>query len=306
MHSYYNLFGLKVSSERAFPELLEIDATETVDVHIKFTPVKALEKKDAEGDILYIIDENVFYLKLLDYARIYAVHEKFTTISIDIIDPDQYSIIKSWLFGSVFTAVLQMNNRFALHASAIKTEEGVVLFCGRSGVGKSTIATRLKKEGFEIISDDKAVLTISDDQNIYIEPSIQITRLWDDSIEKLGENSFLENPESVTNKNDKFQFLIKEEHRIAEALLVKEIYIIREIQENMELQVNRLCGKVKHHRLRQQIHRRQYVEKLNKQKELWQYLHEITSRVSTTILLRPLQTSHEDFTAFVLNEINPS
>jgi hypothetical protein len=45
-----------------------------------------------------------------------------------------------------------------LHASAVRTERGVVAFCGESGAGKSTIAVGLSQRGYPIWADDALLL----------------------------------------------------------------------------------------------------------------------------------------------------
>jgi hypothetical protein len=47
-----------------------------------------------------------------------------------------------------------------LHASAVRTQRGVVAFCGASGAGKSTIATGLRRRGYPVWADDALVLEV--------------------------------------------------------------------------------------------------------------------------------------------------
>ena len=47
-----------------------------------------------------------------------------------------------------------------LHASAVRTGAGVVAFAGVSGVGKSTLAARLVRRGFELWADDTVVFDV--------------------------------------------------------------------------------------------------------------------------------------------------
>jgi len=301
---FYSLFGLTIASEKVFDELILTAETTKVDVFIRFCPVESRMPEEDTSKVMQLITENLFCLQLQDFARIQAVHQdEQTIIDIEVLKPERYSYIKSWLFGSVLTGVLHMHNRFALHASAVNTKNGVVLFCGRSGIGKSTIATRLNQFGFDIVSDDKAVLVQKEDNRIYIEPSLQITRLWDDSIAKLEDDSFMESPESVSLKEDKFQFLIKKENQIVEPLPVKAIYILRRIRKEHDLQIRSLTGKLKHARLIEQIHRRQYVRKLNRTKELWNYTARIANTLPVYAILRPNLTTHQDFTEYVKIQI---
>jgi len=49
----------------------------------------------------------------------------------------------------------------ALHASAVAGEAGVVAFCGASGVGKSTIAVALSRQGRLLCADDAVAIDVA-------------------------------------------------------------------------------------------------------------------------------------------------
>jgi len=58
------------------------------------------------------------------------------------------------LLGSAWGALLHQRGLFPLHASAIATESGAVLFMGGSGSGKSTMAAALVRRGYRLLADD--------------------------------------------------------------------------------------------------------------------------------------------------------
>ncbi len=58
--------------------------------------------------------------------------------------------------------VLQALGWQALHASAALTSEGALLFCGRSGAGKSTTAYALGQMGWTQLADDQVVWRLHD------------------------------------------------------------------------------------------------------------------------------------------------
>jgi hypothetical protein len=60
-----------------------------------------------------------------------------------------------------FAAALQ--GRITLHASCVKTEHGLFGLVGASGVGKSTFARHLAKQGCQIICDDLLAIRFVDD-----------------------------------------------------------------------------------------------------------------------------------------------
>jgi hypothetical protein len=59
------------------------------------------------------------------------------------------------ILGPGLVLALAVQGTFCLHASAVLTHEGAVLFAGDSDAGKSTLAARLSaKHGFQRLSDD--------------------------------------------------------------------------------------------------------------------------------------------------------
>lgn len=61
----------------------------------------------------------------------------------------------------VLPFLLQALGYEMLHASAVRTERGVVAFCGESGAGKSTIAVGLSRRGHPVWADDALLLDAS-------------------------------------------------------------------------------------------------------------------------------------------------
>jgi hypothetical protein len=64
---------------------------------------------------------------------------------------------------TVLPLALQAQGREVLHASAILTRGGVVGMCGKSGMGKSTLAYALARRGYQLWADDAVALAVGDD-----------------------------------------------------------------------------------------------------------------------------------------------
>src|SRR4051812_8811885 len=62
------------------------------------------------------------------------------------------------LFTMAFVEILKRRNLFFLHASAIATQAGAIVFPGPSGSGKSTLALALARAGFTLLGDDVVFL----------------------------------------------------------------------------------------------------------------------------------------------------
>ena len=65
---------------------------------------------------------------------------------------------------AVLPLVLQLRGHEVLHASAVSSPRGLVVFCGASGIGKSTSAHGLSRRGYALWADDAVVLDIEGDE----------------------------------------------------------------------------------------------------------------------------------------------
>ena len=62
---------------------------------------------------------------------------------------------------SALCTLLAMRGDLVIHASAVETPDGAVLFCGPSGRGKSTLAHALAQLGFPVLCEDGTVVELS-------------------------------------------------------------------------------------------------------------------------------------------------
>ncbi|MGH8050673.1 MAG: hypothetical protein ACREPB_08460 [Arenimonas sp.] len=96
---------------------------------------------------------------------------------------DAYTI-EHLLVDQVLPRFLANENHLLLHACAVNIMGRTVLFLGKSGWGKSTLAALFHKNGFKLYSDDCVLLEPNGPQwqAIATYPSL---RLYDDSIESI-------------------------------------------------------------------------------------------------------------------------
>jgi len=83
------------------------------------------------------------------------------------------------------SVILHQRGALALHASAVATPGGAVLFCGERGAGKSTLAAALHRRGWSLVCDDKAALYPAGKESLQVIPSFPELRLWQDALEHL-------------------------------------------------------------------------------------------------------------------------
>jgi hypothetical protein len=79
----------------------------------------------------------------------------------------------------VVPLLLAERGDLALHASAVATGAGAVVFCGQSGRGKSTTAWALGERGFPVLAEDGCVIETAGDGAPLVWPGLAGVRLRD-------------------------------------------------------------------------------------------------------------------------------
>ena len=84
-------------------------------------------------------------IHLLDGLAVAHVDDAF------VADAPQF---RRTVLEGIVASLLVARDRFPLHASAVRRDGGAVLFCGASGVGKSTLAYVSHRAGIDVLADD--------------------------------------------------------------------------------------------------------------------------------------------------------
>lgn len=95
-------------------------------------------------------------------------------------------MVRLLLLGTGAALLLHQRGLLPLHASAIVAPAGAVLFMGHSGAGKSTLLNEFLRRGYPMLAEDLAAVRLDADGVAWVEPGVQITKLWADSAAVLG------------------------------------------------------------------------------------------------------------------------
>lgn len=109
--------------------------------------------------------------------------------------------------AAIFLPILgYLNGRIPLHAAAIESEKGIVLLCGASGHGKSTLSARMSRElGWKILHDDLVILDRDLEVGI-LRFGLPRLKLWSDSVEQLDMTHFDLRPDRAQEGKLHLQF----------------------------------------------------------------------------------------------------
>lgn len=182
----YAISGLRLRSQIKLPELIPAPkAAEQPEVSLilKETP-EALENPVSNG-VLYQAAPAQFLLKMPGIARYLVRHGDEI-----LVEPESGSReeeVRLFLLGTVWAALLHQRELLVLHASAISTPQGAVIFMGRSSTGKSSLAAAFYRRGYPILGDDTIALDVLAGQALAY-PAFPQLRLWPDMLHALGIN----------------------------------------------------------------------------------------------------------------------
>lgn len=183
MHQYW-AYGLLVESELEFPELLPY-SFEKADVTVQFGKApKSIEGEDVLHKATVSMSPREYLLHLLNIGIYYAANGN--KIIIEPLQGSDENSLRLFALSNAFSAILYQRNFIPLHASGIFHKDGVVLFCGNSGAGKSTVVSSLQQKGYQVFTDDVCVLQPQQDNSIKVLPSYPMIKLWEDSFSKIG------------------------------------------------------------------------------------------------------------------------
>lgn len=180
----YSLFGLRVHSEIALPELLPGDGEGACEVFIRMGSLPPIEGElvnsiavTAEGAILNIPGVGRYLIR--DGREM-------------VIEPDPQGSerhLRLFLLGSAFGAILHQRHLLPLHANSIEIGGRAIAFMGHSGAGKSTMAAWFHDRGFNVLADDVCVVTFEEAGAPLAQPGIPRLRMWRDALEASGRSA---------------------------------------------------------------------------------------------------------------------
>jgi hypothetical protein len=209
LQAAYTAFGLSIQSDFLLPEFSAANGGQPADVTIRAgtiekqtqidrkTPrragarrqagVPAPQQNCARRERFFVVapgpqghrdraDE--FLLEMEGIAR-YRVSAG-TEITGEALPGADDDSVRLFLTGSVFGALLHQRGLLPLHASAIETPKGAVIFAGGSGKGKSALAAAFYARGYRVLADE---ICLADP---ICPPAFPRLMLWPDILDQTG------------------------------------------------------------------------------------------------------------------------
>lgn len=121
-------------------------------------------------------------IRFPDLAEFYISLDKSSVDAVPLFGTSEASLHQLWQ-GLVLPVLYAAHGNTVLHGSAIKVAARTACFLGRSGMGKSTLASSFAMAGYPFLTDDGLILERVDGHGYAVHPSSAAVRLWRDSEE---------------------------------------------------------------------------------------------------------------------------
>jgi hypothetical protein len=194
MNPVYSVYGLRIQSDLALPELTPwnphpaggeaIPQATDYDVRVRFGSVPRSLEGGTDAGVLWQRSPGKYLLSIDGVARFLITAGQEVTIDADpgATEDD----LRAFLLGSVCGVLLHTCGLLPLHASSIATSHGALVFMGRSGGGKSTLLSALLERGHTMIADDVTAVMHGSDGASLAYPGYPRVRLWDSALRAMG------------------------------------------------------------------------------------------------------------------------
>lgn len=218
----YKTYGFTLASEFELPELLPTDNKIKPQVRVCWGDVPpALEQPERQG-VLFQVRVGEYLLDVPNVAR-YLVREGCEIV----VQPYENAVeseVGLFLTSNCFPALLYQRGIYSMHASAVQTERGAVLFCGQSGSGKSTLLAAFVLKGYPMLADDVAGIWLGKDGPPRVIPAYPRLKLWPDMIAEMDIPQ--EKLHRLRDKNEKKGLYIPGQYAL-EMVTLAAIYNLR-------------------------------------------------------------------------------
>ncbi|WP_133553661.1 hypothetical protein [Algoriphagus boseongensis] len=294
----YKAFGLVCESEIEIPAFLKVSTNASVQFKVQISD----ELPEFERDYVYEepycrLNESEFEYQVEGVANYFV--KKGDTILIQACCED-WNTILLYFYSNCMVALLFQRNLIPFHVSGvIDPKGGVWLFAAPSGIGKSTTAIKLKEKGYDLFTDDTALVYLIGSICV-AEASYPLIKMWKATLEN---QTTYDTSQTYQLRPDveKFGGFFHESF-MDEPMKVNGIIFIEE--EGDQFETKRLKGIEGFQRLRNNVFRSQWINGMGKAKLQFELLSAISKTAPFWLAKRPVETlSYEFFAESILKEI---
>ncbi len=293
---FYAAYGLRFRSEVPLPHFGVAPAGKA-DVVVRRGAVPQALRNPAQTSSRWEAARGDFLLRVDERLRYRVTEGRHVVVD----SPDGAdSLAAAYLMGTVCTALLQQRGLVTLHASAVCTKRGAVLFLGKSGAGKSTLAAALAARGYPVLTDDVAALQTLPHGPPRVLSGYPNLRLWSDAFDRLDLPA--ESRNRVRDGLDKYLWPI--DRFAMRPQTIRAAYVLQ-ARETGTPELVRVAPAKALRALGRHTHRRRLIKAMGNQDAHFGVLARLARSVPVTRIVRPVKgAALDDMAALVERDLS--
>ena len=181
---YYRAYGLDIHVPFSGSEYERASAESKLEVRLGGVPESLEDVLKETVCCQASADQTLFRI---DGIARYLVDGRAAHILMERQEGADDAAVGAFLWGPVLAAWMYRQGHIVLHASATEVNGRAVLFAGKPGSGKSTIAALMAERGHRVLADDYCVISTAAEKSApRVLPGPPALKLWPITLQQLG------------------------------------------------------------------------------------------------------------------------
>jgi hypothetical protein len=180
---HYRISGLSVASELTLPGAIAATPDAVPDVTVRRVEEIVPPKTAQTLGPNWSVEGDKFFLHVPRVANFLITAGRDIALQLEAGMSESDAVV--FLLGTAFGVLLYQRGRIVLHASAVQVGGSAVLFCGKSGAGKSTMAAALNKRGYAHVTDDVCCIEFDAEGRPMVLSDGRMLKLWLDAVDEI-------------------------------------------------------------------------------------------------------------------------
>ncbi len=232
----------RIRSEIPLPETLPWSGPDDhpvdVDIVLGETP-ETLDECIRETPVSIVGRDGRYIFTLPRVARYFVEEGRRITVTPrqDPAAPD----VRLFLHTNCLSVLGMQRGYLALHGAAVEKDGQAFVFLGQSGLGKSTLAAALCREGYRLLAEDICLFTVPDADGSppLILPTHPSIRLWSDALHNFGTDPAT----LVRSREGKNKYhLTKPDWFCPDPVPLRALFLLKSVPHSTEPSVSCLTG----------------------------------------------------------------
>ncbi len=275
---YYRAYGLNIASQIPVTGF-EPATIDNLDVVIRVGEVPENLVNAINQTKFYQSNAREFLLKTPKLGNIYIGNGDEIVVQA-VVDPSNNNL-SAYIVGMAFGAIMHQRRLLPLHASTVIYKDKCLVFAGRSGAGKTTIAAALIAAGASLVADDVTVVDFTHETPV-IRPAFPTLKIWADSLQHMG----IETKGLTPVQNEVKKYYLPVDQFCNRLTAINQIYILLP-QNRAGIELKPLTGVDKFQVLKKYTYLFQGIPHTGLDENHFILVNQLAKQVPVELLMRP-------------------